>query len=119
MVFERHLDSVLERLVDDAPPCEVYAYFMGGHTHGSHVTALSLSSLPPLAQAKTEWRRRQRDYKNELAKKQRNATVGGGGGGGGPEGGMDDNFLNWLIDLAVPIVAVIVVFLIGLARSRR
>jgi hypothetical protein len=98
IVFERHLDSVLERLVDGAPACE----------------------------AKTEWRRRQRGYKQVLAKKQRaaagsgsNSSSSGGGGGGGNGGYLDDSLLSWLIDLAVPIVAVIVVFLIGLARSRR
>ena len=84
LTYERHLDQVIERLVERVSTCE----------------------------SKLEWRQRQLAFKNEMSKKKR--TENGSTG--------DDewnSFFSWIVELAVPFVAVAVVVFMILARLRR
>jgi hypothetical protein len=79
--------------------------------HLDQVIERSVDRVPKCEQ-KLDWRRRQLAFKDELAKKKlaENADAGGVSGG---------SFLNWIVELAVPFVAVAVVVFMILARLKR
>ena len=124
LTYERHLDGIIESLVDRIPPCEqvdTYTPFFLNNPHPTTRTILThLEStfyfyFPSVFHAcqKKEWKDRQLTYKKEFARKKKAHAANDA-----PEG-ESDGFLKWLVDLTVPLVAVAVVIFMILSRLRR